>query len=107
MQPRRSWIALVAGLVALAIPASATAATQIGQTFNATGGGPGPGFTLLQSTSPLGQYAAPFAGVITSWSYQAAASSAPQLEFKAARRLARTPSRSWGKTAREPPPRAP
>jgi Ca2+-binding RTX toxin-like protein len=44
--------------------------------------------TLLQTTSPGAQYEAPFAGVITSWSYQAAASVAdlPQLKFKVARR---------------------
>ena len=46
----------------------ASAATQIGQTFQPTGNcGPR---TRLQADSPGGQYAAPSAGVITSWSFQ-------------------------------------
>jgi hypothetical protein len=84
MQARRRWVAVAAALVVLAVPASAGAATQIGQTFTPTGGGTGPGVTMLQSTSPLGQYAAPLPGVITSWSYEAALS-VPQLKFKVAR----------------------
>jgi hypothetical protein len=85
MQAKRTWGALAAGLVGLSIPGSASAATQIGETFNPTGGGPGAGATIIQTTSPLGQYAAPFAGVITSWSYQAPASDPPELKFKATR----------------------
>lgn len=53
----------------IAAPGSAGAATQIGQTFVPTDNcSPR---TRLQSSSPGGQYAAPFAGVITSWSFQA------------------------------------
>jgi hypothetical protein len=78
---RRS-IALAIGVGALAIPASAGAATQIGETF--AQGGCSPNFTWLQGVSPQGRYAAPFAGVLTSWSFQTNAS-APQLKFKVGR----------------------
>jgi hypothetical protein len=76
----------VAVAALIAAPGSAGAVT-IGQTFTPTT----VCFTnqtLLQTTSPGGQYEAPFAGVITSWSYQAAGSVAdlPQLKFKVARR---------------------
>jgi hypothetical protein len=76
-------IAAITATIATSAPSPAGAATQIGQTFTPTlcGGN----FTYLQSTSPGGQYAAPFAGVITSWSYQAPASSVPPLKFKVAR----------------------
>jgi hypothetical protein len=53
----------------LALPAVAHGVT-IGETFTPTLGG-SQGLTNLQSTSPGGQYAAPSAGVITSWSFQA------------------------------------
>lgn len=67
---RRLSLALVAGAaLTAAIPASTSAATTIGQTFDPRTGGT-PGLTNLQSASPGGQYAAPAAGVITSWSYQ-------------------------------------
>jgi hypothetical protein len=78
-----SLIAITATIVAFA-PGQAGAATQIGQTFTpveACGNS-----TFLQSTSPGGQYTTPFAGVITSWSFQAPASSVPsQLKLKVAR----------------------
>lgn len=83
---RRVALALIAGFVVAAAPSPAGAAVQIGETFT-----PDPslsacaGNTFLQSGSPGGQYAAPFAGVITSWSYQAPASNLPQLKFKVAR----------------------
>jgi hypothetical protein len=63
------------------------AAASLGQTFE-----PDPedceGVTVLQSGSPAGQYAAPVAGVITSWSFQApggAAPDVPELKFKVGR----------------------
>jgi hypothetical protein len=65
-------IGLLAGLagVALSAPPAANAATEIGSTFD-----PGTSFCgnmLLQSASPpADSYAAPSAGVLTSWSYQA------------------------------------
>jgi Ca2+-binding RTX toxin-like protein len=59
---------LVVFAALMAAPGSAGAATQIGQTFVPTGNcSPR---TRLQSGSPGGQYSAPFAGVITAWSFQ-------------------------------------
>jgi len=67
----------------LATASSAPAATQIGETFAPTE--PlGNGFTTLQSSSPGGQYAAPFAGVITSWSHRTG-TGAQQLKLKVGR----------------------
>jgi hypothetical protein len=71
MHAKRTWVAVAAGLMALAIPASATGATPIGTTFPGSDLSCGSDATVLQSTSPSGgSYAAPFAGVITSWSFQ-------------------------------------
>src|SRR5215211_7731319 len=70
------------GALLLALPTAATAATQVGETF--TPATPDSNDTLLQSGSPGGQYAAPFSGVITSWSFQAGPDP-PELNFKAAR----------------------
>jgi hypothetical protein len=74
---------LIACLVALpasvAAPASAGAATQIGNTLTPTGTCSA-GYTWLQS-----QYSSPADGVITRWDYQADASNIPQLKFKVGR----------------------
>ena len=70
-------------LTALVGPATAGAATTIGQTFTPPAGGCG-GATNLQTTSPGSSYAAPAAGVITSWSHEANATP-PELVFKVAR----------------------
>jgi hypothetical protein len=78
-------VAVSGGTLALAAPGPVGAATQIGETFDpAAAGDCGSVFTYLQPTSPAGQYAAPSAGVITAWSYQAAGSP-PQLKLKVAR----------------------
>jgi hypothetical protein len=80
-------LSVVVGLIGLVGPSSATAATQIGETFtpNLTDGN----VTEIQSGSPASQYAAPVpGGVITSWSFQASASPPPQLKFKVARQVA-------------------
>lgn len=69
-------------LGALMAASAAEAATQLGATFvpvSDTSSG-----TRLQLGSPGAPYAAPSAGVITSWSFQAPASP-PQLKFKVAR----------------------
>ena len=79
---RGTWTLVAAVAVMLAGAQSATAATQIGQTFVPTGDC-GNDFTHLH-TDPPGQYTIPSAGVVTSWSFQAAAS-APEIEFKVAR----------------------
>ena len=71
------WTALV-----LALPTSASGATEIGSTFDP--GTSSCGDFLLQSVSPpTDSYVVPFAGVLTSWSYQAAGESG-QLKLKVA-----------------------
>jgi hypothetical protein len=77
MEARRSWIATAVGLVGLAIPASAGAATQIGETFPPSNASCGLDATLLQVGSPGNQYAAPEPGVITSWSFGASGALVP------------------------------
>ena len=79
---------VAAATVALIAPAGAGAATTIGQTFTPTSP-PSPytcsaDTTQLQTTSSSSSYAAPQAGVITSWSFQAEASP-PQLRLKVGR----------------------
>ena len=68
---------------ALVGAASAAASVQIGATFTPDLGCGSPNATL-QAVSPSGQYAAPSAGVLTSWSFQAG-SSPPQLKLKVGR----------------------
>jgi hypothetical protein len=82
-------LALAFGLMAMASPASAGAATTVGELFPADNlcgpmvpGPPSP--TFLQTTSPGNRYAAPSAGVITSWSHQAGPGP-PELRLKVAR----------------------
>jgi hypothetical protein len=76
-------VAVGAGFACLSAPSSALAGTTIGETFVPdTGYGAG---TYLQSVTPAGQYSAPSAGVITSWSYQAGSSPALILKLKVAR----------------------
>ncbi len=76
-------VAAAALSMTAAMPASA--ATEIGSTFDP--GTSSCGNLLLQSASPPADtYAAPTAGVITSWSYQANASEIPvQLQLKVGR----------------------
>jgi len=77
---------VVAAALIAPIPSGASAATTIGETFdppvNCVAN-----FTYIQPISPGGRYAAPAAGVITSWSYQADADDVPRLKFKVARPL--------------------
>jgi hypothetical protein len=76
---------MAVGLVVLAIPASASAATTVGQTFVPEQAYSG-GFTAVQSNYPGQLYTVPVAGVITSWSLQAAATQVPVgIRFKVAR----------------------
>jgi hypothetical protein len=86
---RFSFMSAIAVAAFVIVAQSAAAATTIGQAFDPTSGGvcnPSPR-TFLQ-TAPA-QYVAPFDGVITSWSYQAAASP-PQLKLKVGRALSGT-----------------
>jgi hypothetical protein len=77
---------LVAAAALIVGPSGASAATQIGETFDPTGNCIA-NFTRLQSVSPANSYAAPSAGVITRWSYDHAGdpSSVPNLKFKVGR----------------------
>lgn len=75
---------LLVAVAVMAAPQAATAATTIGQTFTPTQDCSTP-TTYLQSGSLSPSYAAPSAGVITSWSYQAPAVSPPQMRFKVGR----------------------
>jgi hypothetical protein len=97
-----SLIAISATIVALA-PGQAGAATQIGQTFNATENCGEDPITLLQSGSPGGQYAAPLSGVITSWSYQAGAVAPQQLKLKVGRAAGGDSFRIVGESAVQSP----
>jgi hypothetical protein len=74
----------VAG-VALAAPSGTFGATTLGETF-VPSQTCAPGDTFVQSTSPGGKYAAPAAGVITRWSFQADSTpTTDKLKFKVAR----------------------
>jgi hypothetical protein len=77
---------ILAGLAALAAPASAGAVAQIGETFPGATGSCDTG-TALQSSSPRSppQYAAPSVGVITSWSFYATPVAPTLLKLKVAR----------------------
>lgn len=96
--------AVLAGLALTAAPPQAGAATQIGETFPPTGpgGGCSGGFTRLQGVSPNNQYAAPFNGVIVSWSYEAP-SAPPRLRLKVARPAGGTVYTVIGQSALQTP----
>jgi hypothetical protein len=81
----RRWAATSAAaqLLAALIAAPVGAATPIGEAFEPAGDNCTGNATYIQSGSPGGQYAAPFAGVITAWSHQALGSST-QLRLKVA-----------------------
>ncbi|MFL5906090.1 MAG: calcium-binding protein [Solirubrobacterales bacterium] len=66
---RFSLLLLLSASALVAAPAGAGAATQVGQTVNPSGSHCTPDDTWLQKTSPNNQYAIPFDGVITSWSF--------------------------------------
>lgn len=74
---------IASALLLVATPSSASGATTVGDA-DTPDIGCTPGFTILQSTSPGDDYAAPEAGVITSWSFRATALP-PQLKLKVGR----------------------
>ena len=81
----RIGVAAIGATVALAAPGSALGATQLGQTFVPEDTFSA-GWTGIQAVAPNNQYTAPSPGVITSWSFQAAATDVPQgLKLKVAR----------------------
>jgi hypothetical protein len=78
-------LGLILAVLALAAPTSAGAAAQIGTTFPGATGSCGENFTALQTTSAASSYAAPAAGVITSWSVHPEVASPTALKFKVGR----------------------
>jgi len=76
-------LVLAAGL-ALAVPSSSSAATTLGQTLVPTNSCSGD-TTYLQTVSPGPSYAAPFSGVITSWSFQADSGPPDSIKLKVGR----------------------
>ena len=85
------------------LPTPAAGAVTIGETFTPNLGCGAPNLTL-QAVSPDGLYAAPSPGVLTSWSFQAAAAanSPTGLKLKVARSLGANDFRIIGETVREP-----
>jgi hypothetical protein len=77
------WLSLAPLAAALlAVPSSATAATPIGDTVDPSGSSCTPEDTFLQGVSPRNQYAVPFDGVLTSWSFLAGAVAPNPLKLK-------------------------
>jgi Ca2+-binding RTX toxin-like protein len=98
---KRVSLAIVAATAALlVIPSGASAGVQIGETFTPTVGSCTADTTRLQTISaPTGaQYAAPTDGVITRWSFQAAAT-APQIKFKVGHNVGGTNFQMAGESA--------
>jgi hypothetical protein len=82
---RRLSLASCVAVVAIATNASpAAAAVTIGETFTPTLDFGGSG-VFIQSSSPGNSYTVPSDGVITSWSFEAAAESTPPLKLKVVR----------------------
>jgi Ca2+-binding RTX toxin-like protein len=82
---RRFSLGLIAATAMLiAVPSGAGAATEIGDVF-VPANGCGDDTTKLQSISPAGRYSAQSDGVITRWSFIAAATPPTDLRFKTAR----------------------
>jgi hypothetical protein len=88
---RFSFACAVAAVALMVAPSGASAATTIGQTFDpyslVSEGVECPSdFTRLQSVSPGAAYAAPSAGVITRWSFEAdPVTTSGNIKFKVAR----------------------
>jgi hypothetical protein len=74
-------LSIVVGLIGL-VSASAAGAATIGQTFAPTKSVCSTAATFVQEATPAGEYTVPFAGVITSWSYQAGNTPPTQLKLK-------------------------
>jgi Ca2+-binding RTX toxin-like protein len=62
-------ILLVALIATAALPATASASTQIGQTISPAGSACSQNVSWFQGTSPNNQFVVPVDGVITSWSF--------------------------------------
>jgi hypothetical protein len=82
MNSRAGGIFLAVVALVLAVPATAPASTQLGQTPIPTLTACTGNSTLVQVTSPASEYVVPAPGVITSWSYRAASVPPSQLRLK-------------------------
>jgi Ca2+-binding RTX toxin-like protein len=75
--------AVIAG--AAALPATASASTQIGQTINPAGSACSQNVSWFQGTSPNNQFVVPADGVITSWSFLGGTSVPSSMKLKVAK----------------------
>jgi hypothetical protein len=75
----------VAAAFLIATSGGASAATTIGANFPAPSSACGTDETIIQTSSPGGQYAAPSSGVITSWTFQAGSAAPTDLKLKIGR----------------------
>ncbi len=105
MLSNRIGAATLVAVVAFAtsVTPSASGAVTVGETFTPNLGCGSPNLSL-QTASPGGLYSAPSSGVLTSWSFQAAAvaNSPTGLKFKVARPLGGNDFRAIGESVREP-----
>lgn len=103
MRPAMRPAIWLAAALCVALPASASGAVTIGETFTPTLGCGSPNLTL-QAVSPGGGYSAPSKGVLTSWSFQATAvdHSPVGLKLKVARPGGGDDFKVIGESAREP-----
>jgi hypothetical protein len=95
-------VLLAATGLSLAVAPPPVAATPLGSTF-APVNGCGSNATFIQSSTPDGNYAVPFGGVISLWSFQAGASAPSPLKLKAARLVAGNDFTIIGESAPETP----
>ena len=77
--------ASMAAVAATAVPASAGASTQIGQTINPAGSACSQNVSWFQGISPNNQFVVPVDGVITSWSFLGGTSVPSQMKLKLAK----------------------
>jgi hypothetical protein len=73
---------VLAAAALIAAPSGASAATQVGQTVDPSSSECSQNLTRLQPTSPSNQYAIPFDGVITSWSFLGGSIVPSQMKLK-------------------------
>jgi hypothetical protein len=78
-------ILLTALIATAALPATANAATQVGETVDPSTSACSQNVTWLQSTSPSNRFVVPSDGVITSWSFQGGSIVPSQLKLKLGR----------------------
>jgi Ca2+-binding RTX toxin-like protein len=76
--------ASIAAVAAVAVPASAGASTQIGQTISPAGSACNQNISWFQAVSPNNQFVVPVDGVITSWSFIGGTSVPSSMKLKVA-----------------------